>query len=67
MTKLLRQSLTAYGAPVCETIADVPEPPEPASVPRMVPKEPLMPTAPLDPEAMLLEKIQPLRSSVPEL
>ena len=26
MTKLVRQSLTAYGAPLCETIADCPEP-----------------------------------------
>jgi alcohol dehydrogenase, propanol-preferring len=26
MTKLLRQSLTAYGAPLCETVAEVPEP-----------------------------------------
>jgi alcohol dehydrogenase len=26
MTRLLRQSLTAYGAPLCETVADCPEP-----------------------------------------
>jgi alcohol dehydrogenase len=26
MTKLVRQSLTAYGAPLCETVADCPEP-----------------------------------------
>src|SRR3982074_1855843 len=26
MTELVRQSLTAYGAPLCETIADCPQP-----------------------------------------
>ena len=28
MTELVRQSLTAYGAPLCETIADCPQPRE---------------------------------------
>ena len=26
MTQLIRQSLTAYGAPLCETVVDVPQP-----------------------------------------
>jgi len=26
MTEIVRQSLTAYGAPLCETIADCPQP-----------------------------------------